>query len=96
MSKRQPQGLDNSLSILFNELGIERKIKKYRAMTEWPEIVGDRISKVATPEKITENILYIKVKNSSWRNELIFMKHEILKKIDKAIGGGIIQDIKFI
>jgi len=96
MNKRAPQELGNSLTMLLKRMGIERKVKEYQAFTEWPEIVGEKISKVTKPEKIAEDVLFVKVKNSAWRNELIFMKTEILKKIDQAIGSGIIKDIKFI
>lgn len=96
MNKRPPQELGNSLTMLLKKMGIERKVKEYQAFTEWPEIVGEKISKVTKPERIADEVLFVKVKNSAWRNELIFMKTEILKNIDKTVGSGIIKDIKFI
>jgi hypothetical protein len=38
----------------------------------------------------------VKVVNAPWRNELVFFKEEILKKIAARIGDGKINDIYFI
>lgn len=91
-----PKTLESSLSTLLKKIGIDTRVKQYQALVTWPEIVGERISKISTAEKVTNGILFVKVKSSAWRNELVFMKKEILTKIDKKVGYGIIKDIRFI
>lgn len=91
-----PQPLANSLSGFLRSLGIEGKVKEYQVIGKWPVIVGKKIAQATTADQVIDGILFVKVKNSAWRNELIYMKREILDRIDKQIGRGIIRDIRYI
>ncbi len=93
---KNPRPLSNALSLLLKNLGIETKIKQYEALNIWSKIVGEKVAAATTVEKVREGILYVRVKNSAWRNELVYMKQEILTKIDKAVGSNVIRDIWFI
>ncbi|MFQ5560676.1 MAG: DUF721 domain-containing protein, partial [Nitrospinota bacterium] len=75
---KSPKPLASAISTLLKELGIEGKLKQYEALNDWAAIVGEKISNVTTAEKVQDGILYIKVKNSAWRNELLYMKSDIL------------------
>jgi len=90
------RSLGNSISALLKTYGIEKKVKEYQVIVEWPEIVGKKITEVTNTQKVVDGILFIKVKNSTWRQELFFLKPELLQKISKKIGPGIIADIRFL
>jgi len=77
-------------------MGIEEKVKEHQAINEWSRIVGENVSKVTKAQRVVNGILFVKVKNSSWRNELIYMRQEILIKLDKTVGRGIIKEVRFI
>ncbi len=88
--------IGNILSKFLYELGIDRPVMKYRALTMWPEIVGERISNVTEAKRLTDGKMFVKVQNDSWRNELTFYKQEIIQKINKEIGLKIVKDIILI
>jgi predicted nucleic acid-binding Zn ribbon protein len=69
-------------------------MEEYRAFQSWNRIVGDVIAKVAVPQRVQNGILYVSVKNSTWRQELMMQKPEILRKYAAAFGPGIIKDIR--
>ena len=94
-TKRGPKPLSKSLSILLKSLGIENKIKQNEIIIRWPEIVGEKISKVTTADKIENGILFVRVTNSAWRNELIYMKNEIISRIYSSLNTDLIRDIRF-
>ena len=94
-TKRGPKPLSKSLSILLKSLGIENKIKQNEIIVRWPEIVGEKLSKVTTADKIENGILFVRVANSAWRNELIYMKTEIINRIYSSLNTDIIRDIRF-
>lgn len=75
----------NSLTSKF----IEEKIKK-----KWREIIGEEIYQHITPLYIKSKTLYVKVANSNWNNELIFLKKEILEKINLNIDKDKINNIR--
>ena len=93
---KKPKVLGDSITKLLRNMGIEEKVKEYQAINEWSQIVGENVSKVTKAQRVVNGILFVKVKNSSWRNELIYMRQEILIKIDKTVGSGIIKEVRFI
>jgi len=80
---------------LLRKLGAEKKVKEFEAIAKWPGIVGEQIAEVTEPERVVDGILFVKVKNSVWRNELIYMKRQILAKIAEAIKEKAIKDIRY-
>ncbi|MBW6457854.1 MAG: DUF721 domain-containing protein [FCB group bacterium] len=72
----------------------KQAIEEYRAFRSWNEIVGEGIANVSVPQKVINGILYVSVKNSSWRQELIMQKPMILEKFASRFGQGIIRDIR--
>ncbi len=94
-NKGRPRALGGSLSSLLKSLGIERKVKEHEALARWPEVVGAKVADICEPERVKDGILFVKVKSSSWRNELFLLKAEILERLNRTIGAQIIQDIRF-
>ena len=80
---------------LCHRWGIHKKVKEYTAITQWPQIVGARIAKEAQPLGVKGGILFLQVENASWRNELTFMKREIIHKLNRTLGETVIRDIIF-
>jgi predicted nucleic acid-binding Zn ribbon protein len=89
------QQVGTVLASLLKELGIAKKLKQYEAVRIWREIVGERIAKVATPTKIINGTLIVKVERSTWRNELSMMRKEIITRINAALKEEVVKDIKF-
>ncbi|MFQ5649495.1 MAG: DciA family protein [bacterium] len=97
MSRRkQPQLLQKSISSVLRNLGIESRVKEYQVIAKWPALVGKRVANATSAVRVADGILFVKVKNSVWRNELIYLKRDLFKKIDKEVGMGVIKDIRYI
>ena len=80
----------------FKDLGIEKPIQRYQALDIWAEVVGEKISEVTKPQRITKDKIIVKVKNDTWRYEIGYHKAEIIRKINTRLGGEVIKDIIFI
>ena len=93
---KSPQALKNSISAFLKSLGIERKVKEAEIIVRWAELVGENVASATSPEKVQDGVLLVRVKNSSWRHELIYLKEHIYSKIETEIGRGIIKDIRYI
>lgn len=89
------QIIGNVFAQLFRDLGIDRAIQQNKAVTQWAEIVGERISEVSEAEKIENGVLFVKVSSPVWRNELVFMKSSLIKNVNDALAKNIVKDIKF-
>jgi predicted nucleic acid-binding Zn ribbon protein len=77
-------------------LGIEKPIQQYEALQLWPNIVGEKIASVTEPQKILNGKLFVKVKNAAWRNELVFHRADLLKKLNQQSGRCIVKEIVLI
>jgi len=85
-----------SLAGFLRSLGIEGRVREYEVMGRWSEIVGEKIASACEPVRVSDGVLLVKVRSSSWRNELVYMKDDILDKIGKTVARGVIKDIKYI
>jgi predicted nucleic acid-binding Zn ribbon protein len=75
--------------------GIAERVDRQAAITFWAEIVGAKLASKTTALRVEKDILKVKAVSAPWRNELVFFKKTILKKIAKRIGEGKINDIYF-
>jgi predicted nucleic acid-binding Zn ribbon protein len=91
----KPVCMRDVLSELCHRWGIERKVKEYSALSQWSQIVGEKIAEKAKPIGIERGKLFVQVDSSSWRNELTFLKREIKDKMNRAVGSPVIKDIIF-
>lgn len=93
---KKPQLVGKSVFSILRKLGIEVKVLENMVLVRWDDIVGERIAKATSAERIENGTLFVKVKSSAWRNELVYLKRDLLMKIDNEVGRGIIKDIKYI
>ncbi len=86
--------LEQAIKSLIKDLGIETQLLENQVLNIWSIVVGKRISEISKAEKVENKILFIKVLNSSWRNELLYHKRNIIDKLNKKIGKKVVDDIK--
>ena len=88
--------LDIAIKDFLIKTGLENGVNQQKAVIVWPKIVGTKIAENTTAELVDFNILTIKVKNSTWRNELYLKKDIILKKLNKELGPHTITELRFL
>jgi len=92
---RPPDKLHTVFDALYKELNLESASEEFRIVKIWKEVAGLYITKVSQVEKIDRSVLHVKVKNSAWRNELMFKKASIVQEMNKRLGKDYIKDIIF-
>jgi len=95
MKTSHPKQIAVSLSTVLQELGLGQRIKQVKALDLWKEVVGEQIARVTSPDRIDNGKLVVRVHNAPWRNELLFLKREIIMKLNNALGETIVKDIHF-
>ena len=90
------QKLKAAINNLLKAAGLDAGVAQNKAFLVWDEVVGVKVSENTTPEKVEAGTLYIKASNPTWRQELMFKKDDILKKLNKKLGEKTIKEIKFI
>lgn len=89
------QNLGKSVQFITRQLLGPRAFEEYEAVEKWPEIVGEKLARLTKAEKVVAGRLYVKVPNSTWRNELLMMKDTILEKYSNQFNIRAIRDIIF-
>jgi predicted nucleic acid-binding Zn ribbon protein len=91
----QPISLQNAIAEVLKEFGLDKKARVYSVITNWPQIVGEKIASATIAEKLDKGILTIRVKNAVWKYELTMQKASILEKIAEEFGPGLVRDIQW-
>lgn len=63
--------------------------------SQWTKIVGTTVAEHAQPLHIKNKTLHVSVDHSAWLSELGFMKQGLLDKINGAVKGTELNEIKF-
>ena len=92
---RPPDKLHTVFDALYKELKFESASEEFRILKMWKDVAGLYITKVSQVEKIERGMLYVKVKNATWRNELMFKKASIVQEMNKRLGKESVKDIIF-
>lgn len=89
------KSVGSAIEELIHRLGIGGRVREYDAVVRWEEIVGEKIASVSAATRIQKGVLVVKVKTAPWRNELTLLKPEIIRKINDALQGEVVKDIRF-
>ena len=92
---KYPERIDKVLTRTLKGLKIDRRVKEESAILNWSKVVGDRIASYANPLRVRDSILFVRVENASWRNELVFLKGKIIKELNQSVEANVIKDIVF-
>lgn len=95
MKRRNPQPVGDLLGDVLTEMGLNKKLIQWKAVDIWPEIVGEQIARVTVAERIEHGKLIVRVATAVWRNELLFLKRDIIAKLNAALGDNVVKEIIF-
>lgn len=93
--------LGSVLNEVLQQYGLTQRLKEFQVVEAWPEVVGPHIAKLTDAREVRDGRLYVEVSSterasSAWRNELFFMKADIITKLNRKIGQNIVHDIMFV
>jgi hypothetical protein len=94
MAMTGSSGLAEILNKTLDDLGLFRKARKYQVFSLWSKIVGD-ISRHAKPRRLQGDVLFVATASSVWSQELTFMQESIVARINQALGGQHIREVRF-
>lgn len=79
----------------IKHLSASPEYKFYLIRFYWEDIVGKDIAEHALPKRFAFGVLYVGTAGSAWANNLLYMKYEIIDKINTALKYKLIKDIHF-
>ena len=85
--------LPDILARFLKTHGMAIHMLEFRLQQHWPEIVGEHVARHTWPDSIRHRKLYLVAENSVWLQQLLFLKPELLAKINRAADGEALTDI---
>ncbi len=96
MKTHDAKSLGDIIKEFSKKDSVSDKLRSYEVVGEWEKIVGEPIARNTEISRVENGILYVRSASSAWRNELVFMKPAILKKIADEYPDSGVHDIFFI
>jgi predicted nucleic acid-binding Zn ribbon protein len=88
--------LGQVLHSLLRSWGVDGKVRERQAVALWGKTVGPRIAENTEAVGIEDGKIFIRVRSSTWKTELVFVKPEIIDRLNIAVGKKVIRDIIFV
>lgn len=89
-----PRRIEDVIRSLLRSWGLDRFSREQRVFVVWEEALGE-LAHHSRPAAVHDGQLVIAVKDNVWMTELQFRKEEIKKKLNRALGGAVIREVRF-
>jgi hypothetical protein len=93
MRRSNTQNISDVVSQLLKELHIDHKLKEIRLINSWEELLGKNVARATTNIFIKNRTLFVFLKSSVVRNELMMLKTGIIKALNDKAGETLVDDI---
>ena len=85
--------LAEAVNDYIKEMKLDGKLVRYAVINSWEEIVGKAISSRTTKIYIKDHVLYVHLKSSVVRNELLMLREELREKLNQKAGSEVVKEI---
>ncbi len=75
------------------DLGLEHKLRECRARQVWDEAVGPALAAQSRPLRVRNGRMEVAVPSAVWRNQVSFMKQDIIAKVNELAGQDTIREL---
>ncbi len=82
------------LANVMRRMGLEKRLLERRVIEDWPTLAGPDIARFAKAMRVQRGILYLKVESAAWSQELLFLKPQIIERVNERFGSGLVSDIR--
>ena len=93
VADRSPARATAVLTDLVQRLAFRERLREHAVWNVWPEVVGPLLSSKAAPVRIEDGKLFVSVANSTWMQELVFLKDDIRSRLNHRLSGPIVREI---
>ena len=94
--RRPPSRAGHVLTNLVDRLEFRDRLREHDVWNVWADVVGDLLASKAEPLRIDDGRLFIRVANSTWMQEIQFLKDDIATRLNQRLGAKIVREIFLI
>ena len=87
------QSLGSVIKEYLKEKKFDRKLAEIEAVNSWETVIGKQIARATSSIFIKDETLHLQLKSSIIRHELLMMRTDIIRTINKNAGFELIKSI---
>jgi predicted nucleic acid-binding Zn ribbon protein len=93
MRRSKTISIGEAIQDYIKEMNLGPKLKELSLIDSWEDMVGKAISTRTSKVYIKDKILYVHLKSSIVRNELIMIREALREKLNNQAGEEVIKEI---
>ncbi|MDE5421242.1 DUF721 domain-containing protein [Ancylomarina sp. DW003] len=93
MRRSKTQKIEELVKLVLKEQGLDTKLKELELIKAWENVIGKNVANATTNLYIKNRKLFVQVRSSIVRNELMLIKTGLIQALNKEVGDNIIDDI---
>jgi len=94
--RERMMSLGQVLHSLLRNWGVDEKVRERQAVALWSKTVGSKIAENTEAVGVEDGRIFVRARSSTWKTELVFVKPEIIDRLNHAVGKKVIRDIIFV
>ena len=75
---------------------LEKPLQEHRVVEQWADILGPTIARYSRDIEIKDGMLRVRITNAALRQELFEQRFRLIQKLNEAVGGEAIKDIRLL
>ena len=95
MNKRGLAPAAGAVEGFFKSQELASALRPHMAKARWAKLVGPQVAKVTQVEVARNGILFVRVEAGAWANEIMWLKDDILRRLNLELGGQVLKEIHF-
>ncbi len=95
MNKRGLAPASGAVEGFFKSQELAAALRPHMAKAKWVELVGPQVAKVTQVEAVRSGILFVRVEPGDWAAEMMWLKDDILRRMNLELGGPVLKKIHF-
>lgn len=84
------------MNIYLRETGLEKTVLEDKVVALWPEIMGDTVARLTRSVEVRNGMLIVHISSAALKAQLFERRFELVKKINDAVGGNAIRDVRIL
>lgn len=96
MKRKDAQSLDSVLAEWIRENDLEKPLLEHRVVEHWNEVLGPIVARFSKDIEIKDGMLRVRITNAALRQELFEQRFRLIQKLNDAVGGEAVKDIRLL
>jgi predicted nucleic acid-binding Zn ribbon protein len=93
MKKQNDLTLQDAMKSMLREYRLDNQVNETRVKAIWEQVMGKTIATYTSNISVQKNVLYLTIVSAPLKQELMYAKDAIRKRVNEAVGEEYIREV---